>query len=243
MKKKSNLLLSLTLCLCIIMSCVVIADASTFYAPKKLTMHPGYTANLLKGSSKGKVTWKSSNKKIVTVSKNGVVVAKKAGKAVITTKKGKKKYKTTVTVKNKDWYISKITCDKNNIAKTYKGRWDDESFHQEILVDVFVKNAKYDVDYIYLSFINAANSDYFVSYSAYAEGSKMAEDDNYYEKIDDTHYRVHLKRLWRKAIPGEKYVLECVSFSDVYSGYLLTSTRMSYYAGEYLKTNMSIIYQ
>ena len=48
-----------------------------------------------------KVTYKSSNKKVVTVSKNGKIKAKKAGKATITIKCGKKTVKVKVTVKKK----------------------------------------------------------------------------------------------------------------------------------------------
>ena len=46
-----------------------------------------------------KVTYSSSNKKVVTVSKTGKLVAKKAGKAKITIKSGSKKVTVTVTVK------------------------------------------------------------------------------------------------------------------------------------------------
>ena len=50
-------------------------------------------------TSKDKVVYKSSNKKVATVSKNGVIKAKKAGKATITVKSGKKTVKIRVTVK------------------------------------------------------------------------------------------------------------------------------------------------
>ena len=46
-----------------------------------------------------KVTWSTSNKKIVTVSKSGVIKAKKKGKATITVKSGNKKYTIKITVK------------------------------------------------------------------------------------------------------------------------------------------------
>lgn len=48
-----------------------------------------------------KVTYKSSNTKVVSVSKTGKITAKKAGKATITVKAGKKTKKITVTVKKK----------------------------------------------------------------------------------------------------------------------------------------------
>ena len=49
-------------------------------------------------TSSEKITFSSSNKKIVTVSKTGVVKAKKAGKAVVTVKSGSKKVKATIIV-------------------------------------------------------------------------------------------------------------------------------------------------
>lgn len=48
-----------------------------------------------------KVTYKSSNTKVATVSSKGKITAKKAGKATITVKAGKKIKKITVTVKKK----------------------------------------------------------------------------------------------------------------------------------------------
>ena len=48
-----------------------------------------------------KVTFKSSNTKVATVSSKGVIKAKKAGKATITVKAGSKTKKVKVTVKNK----------------------------------------------------------------------------------------------------------------------------------------------
>lgn len=48
---------------------------------------------------KKKVTFKSSNKKVATVSKKGVITGKKAGKATITISSGSKKVKVKVTVK------------------------------------------------------------------------------------------------------------------------------------------------
>jgi len=46
-----------------------------------------------------KVTYKTSNKKVATVSSRGVITAKKKGTAKITVKSGKKTYTVTVKVK------------------------------------------------------------------------------------------------------------------------------------------------
>lgn len=70
---------------------------------KKLTLKKGKSETLVAVltpvTSTDKVTYKTSAKKIVTVSKNGKLTAKKPGKAKITITSGKKKVKITVTVK------------------------------------------------------------------------------------------------------------------------------------------------
>ena len=70
---------------------------------KKATMKRGQSlklkAALTPVTSLQKVTWSTSNKKIVTVSKSGVIKAKKKGKATITVKSGNKKYNIRITVK------------------------------------------------------------------------------------------------------------------------------------------------
>ena len=69
---------------------------------KKVTLKKGkkYTLKpvIIPFSSQEKVTYTSSNKKIVTVSSKGVIQGKKPGKAIITVKSGKKKVKITVKV-------------------------------------------------------------------------------------------------------------------------------------------------
>jgi hypothetical protein len=80
---------------------------------KKLSVNKTKVTLKLKGGSKTftikavkapvtsleKVTYKSSNKKVATVSSKGKITAKKAGKATITVKAGTKTKKITVTVK------------------------------------------------------------------------------------------------------------------------------------------------
>ena len=70
---------------------------------KKATMKRGQSLKLKAAltpiTSLQKVTWSTSNKKIVTVSKSGVIKAKKKGKATITVKSGNKKYNIRITVK------------------------------------------------------------------------------------------------------------------------------------------------
>lgn len=71
----------------------------------KITMTVGQSKKLkVKGISKKRakrIKWKSSKKKVITVTKTGKLKARKAGKATITAKVGKKKLKCKVVVKRK----------------------------------------------------------------------------------------------------------------------------------------------
>ena len=68
---------------------------TTLKVKKKLTLVPV----IYPITSVQKVTYKSSNKKVATVSSKGVVTAKKKGKTVITVKSGSKKVSIKITVK------------------------------------------------------------------------------------------------------------------------------------------------
>ena len=71
----------------------------------KITMTVGQSKkHKVKGISKKRakrIKWKSSKKKVVTVTKTGKIKARKAGKAVIIAKIGKKKLRCKVAVKNR----------------------------------------------------------------------------------------------------------------------------------------------
>lgn len=89
---------------------------------KKITVAvDGKQTLKLNGVNKKKVTWKSKNKKIATVNKNGKIVGKKAGKTKVYAQvKGKsKKYTCTVTVKAVALDYQKISLNVGN-GKTLK---------------------------------------------------------------------------------------------------------------------------
>lgn len=75
--------------------------ASLNLSRKKLTLRPGKSYTLKTGKQIKKVKWKSTNKKVATVSKRGKVTAKKTGKVKVTAKIKNKKLVCRVTVKNK----------------------------------------------------------------------------------------------------------------------------------------------
>lgn len=78
---------------------VTVAEAATVKINKtKVTLEKGKTTTLKVTGTKSKVTWKTSNKKVASVSSKGVVKALAAGKANITVTVGKKKYTCAVTV-------------------------------------------------------------------------------------------------------------------------------------------------
>lgn len=78
---------------------VISQASSTFHLTKKVTVGAGEPYQLTtKGNTKG-ITFLSSDKKIVSVSKTGKIKGKKAGKATITAKVNKKSKKCVVTVK------------------------------------------------------------------------------------------------------------------------------------------------
>lgn len=69
--------------------------ASLNLSRKKLTLRPGKSYTLkIRGSKSKKVKWKSTNKKVATVSKCGKVTARKTGKVKVTAKIKNKKTET-----------------------------------------------------------------------------------------------------------------------------------------------------
>lgn len=70
-----------------------------FLSSKSEKIYLGSTCRLTVRGGSGKIKWKSSDKKVATVSSKGVVTAKKVGKATITAVRNGIKMQCTVTVK------------------------------------------------------------------------------------------------------------------------------------------------
>lgn len=103
MKQKIKGLLSVALCFVLIIQSANINAATKVKINKtKASIYVGKTVQLKISGTKKKVTWKSSNKKVATVTSKGKVKGLKKGTAKITATVSKKKYTCKVTVKNKE---------------------------------------------------------------------------------------------------------------------------------------------
>ena len=90
----------------------ITAKVSQVYVGKKATI------KVTKTKVTGKVTFKSSNKKVATINSKGVITGKKAGKAVITVKVGKYTKKLTVKVKKPSFKLVKSSVKLKKGNKT-----------------------------------------------------------------------------------------------------------------------------
>ena len=88
------------------------ADSSVIYTKSKTTTK----INVVKDGVTGNATFRSSNKKVATVSANGIVKAKKAGKVNITVQVGNHKQVVKITVKKTTMKLTKSS------AKLKKGK-------------------------------------------------------------------------------------------------------------------------
>lgn len=76
---------------------------------EKITLTKGFSHKLkITNAGDNKITWKSSDKKIATVDKNGKVTAKAAGSCKITATVGDQKLVCKVTVKKNEYSRSKV---------------------------------------------------------------------------------------------------------------------------------------
>lgn len=112
--RRSFILISFALLLILVMP--ITAEAKIDLNKKSVTLDAGKSVQLKLTGTKKKVTWSSSNKKVVTVSSSGKVKAKGEGVATIRAKVGKKTYKCKVTVLDNYYWSNNYKA----IAKAYK---------------------------------------------------------------------------------------------------------------------------
>ena len=123
MKKK----ILFTLCLCVLALSVFISNQSDAgsttlnLTSDSYTLSQGKTLQLkINGVKAKKVKWKSSNKKVATVSKNGTVKAVKSGNATISGKYKGITFKTKITVKENATTYNKILCEDDKLRVMLK---------------------------------------------------------------------------------------------------------------------------
>lgn len=119
MKKK----ILFTLCLCVLALSVFISNQSDAgsttlnLTSDSYTLSQGKTLQLkINGVKAKKVKWKSSNKKVATVSKNGTVKAVKSGKATISGKYKGITFKTNITVQPSGKEYNLLLAEDKNLA-------------------------------------------------------------------------------------------------------------------------------
>ena len=115
MKKIIAMLLTVVIAVSVVFSAVVTTNAAGKKAQKITGVNSSYTKELkaknfaLKAKAKGKLSFKSSDKYVATVSNKGVVDVKHVGTATITIKaKATAKYKEAV--KKVKIYVGNVTC-------------------------------------------------------------------------------------------------------------------------------------
>ena len=127
------------------------------------TLQKGNTLQLkINGVKAKKVKWATSNKKVATVSKNGVVKGVNSGNATISGKYRGITFNTKITVKsvgkstneNANKSVGKLLCEDNNISVTLKE----------------IKNGK-----IYITVNNKSKKDYWF----YSDYVKINDELNY----------------------------------------------------------------
>lgn len=165
MKKK----ILFTLCLCVLALSVFVsnqtdAGSTTLnLTSDSYTLSQGKTLQLkINGVKAKKVKWKSSNKKVATVSKNGTVKAVKSGKATISGKYKGITFKTKITVEPSGKEYNLLLAEDKNLA-------------------IYLK--KVEDGFIYLTFKNKINTD-LVFWNNYIEiNGKDFSDMNIYDFV------------------------------------------------------------
>lgn len=171
-------------------------------AKKSITLVNGKESKLsiksVKGLSGKEVTYKSSNKRVATVDKNGVVTAVGSGKASITvTSKTNKKVKTTVKVK----VISRGTV---NTAYTKKGKKSIEVNKSEVEIGVYERWA---------CFAERKNGQYnFVGKDSKGELALMPGDCT-----SDAGIALNLRNILKKAEKEGRFQIKVTKLTGVAS--------------------------
>ena len=118
---------------------------------KKATICVGEKLTL-KVTGTGKVKWKTSNKKIASVSKSGVITGKKVGNCTITATKSGKKYTCKVKVKKLPKNYATVNGKKVKVGKTVRLIYSIQSKKPIATISI-----KYKYDYDALKIVSSSD--------------------------------------------------------------------------------------
>jgi uncharacterized protein YjdB len=119
MKKLYAMSLMLTLLFLLVPSQSV--QAAVKISKKNATMEVDSTLKLKVGGTKSKVTWKSSNKSIVTINTDGIVTAIAEGEATISATVNKNQYSCVINVV--DSGKKEVTAKKGTVTELTTGKY------------------------------------------------------------------------------------------------------------------------
>lgn len=234
--KMKKLIKAVALSLCLTMAVPVVApsvgietvEAATKLSCTKKTIYEGDKFTLkITGTSK-KVTWSSSNKKVVTVSDNGSVKGIKEGSAQITATVGGKKYTCKVTVKEAVKLSDEELCGLGIVLLKYQLLNPDSLNIKSITSGTrTIEGEKLKVFWINYTAMNQAGG-----YSSGLDqivirnGKPSDKTDDY--KYSDLFYCLTYKKLTNKFITDGKWSSNSIPSDTKSKKRLKVSTVLSY---------------
>lgn len=151
-KRSLFAVLILMVALLVAVPCEAASDAKISRTKAKLFV--GETLQLKVTGGAGTVTWKTSDKKIVMVSKDGLVTAKKTGTCKITATKGKKKLTCTIQVTELPKSYATINGKRVRVGKTL-----GFTYYLQSVKPIGMISIKYKFDYDALKIVNEQEND------------------------------------------------------------------------------------
>lgn len=157
--EKISLFAMLILVAVLLVSIPCEAASSAKISRKKANLFVGETVQLKVTGGSGTVKWKTSDRKIATVSKDGLVTAKKTGTCKITAAKGKKKLTCTIQVTELPKSYATINGKRVKVGKTLKF-----TYYLQSAKPIGMISVKYKFDYDALKIVNEQEADRYPSW-------------------------------------------------------------------------------
>lgn len=151
---------------------------------------------------KSKLKWKSSNKKVATITKSGKIKAKSPGKVKLTTKVRKKKYK--ITVKVYDAAVNYIISDFIRIKNQYSSATARTSFGIKY---INLDGEECVITYIFYSIINKYSQCFYHNLSKNIFTSNM---DKYFIDKESRAYGTTLYHTYNLHSEALEYAIKAL---------------------------------